>query len=85
MFQKLFTVLIFLFLFILGALLIKWPEEFAEQLLPGLAIGAVVVFLFLSWYLGYFTASQKPPVIFIIIIVFALIITFASGLYVGRR
>jgi len=84
-FQKFLAILVFVIFGLVVSILIAWPEEFSEKLLPILFVAAVVVYLFLSWYLGYFIGSQKPPIIMMIIGLSGLLIAFLSGLFLGSR
>ena len=85
MFKKFFAILILVLVGLVATLLLAWPEEFAEKLLPFLMVGGVAAYLFLSWYLGYFLGSQKPPLALILIATGALVVSFLSGYYMGLR
>lgn len=83
MFKKFFAIFVVAILGLVITLVLTWPEEFSEKLLPLLMVGGVAAYLFLSWYLGFFLASQKPPLTLLLFIIGALIISFISGYYMG--
>ncbi len=68
----------------LGTLVLAFGEEFAEKILPLFFAVTIIVYLFVSWYLGYFLSTQKPPFELVILAVIGLIIAFMSGYYMGR-
>lgn len=85
MFKKLFVILIITFFGLTGVMLLAVGEEFAERLLP-LFFGLIVLFyLVISWYSGYFIATQKPSPILIVFAVVVLIIAFFSGYFIGSK
>lgn len=84
MFTRLLILLTFTLIGILATLVLATGEEFAEKLLPILFVVTVIVYLFLSWYLGYFVSTQKPSLELTIVAVAGLIIAFMSGYYMGR-
>lgn len=85
-FARLFTILlVFVFAVILFTLVLAFGEEFAEKMLPLFMGGTVIVYIFLSWYLGYFFATQKPPQELITVAVVVLVIVFLSGYFMGSR
>ena len=84
-FARLFTILIFVLVGVLFAILVAFGEEFAEKILPLFMGGAVILYIFLSWYLGYFFAAQKPPQELITFAVVVLVIAFLSGYFMGSR
>ena len=84
MFNRLFVLLIFVFIGILGALVFAFGEEFAEKILPIFLIAIVLVYIFLSWYLGYFFSTQKPPLELVIAAAVGIAVAFMSGYYMGR-
>jgi hypothetical protein len=83
MFAKLFSILIFLLIGITVALLLFFAEDFSEKVLPVLMVGAIIIYIFLSWYFGYFVASQKPPLTLVLIGISGIIIAIVSGYYMG--
>ena len=85
MFIKLFLILLFLIAGIIVTLLLGFAEEFAERLLPVLMVGGVIVYIFLTWYLGYFLATQKPPLTLVVIGLAGIIIVAVCGYYIGTR
>ncbi len=84
MFNRLFILLIFVIIGILGALVLAFGEEFAEKILPIFFIVTVLAYIFLSWYLGYFFSTQKPPLELIIAVAAGIAVAFMSGYYMGR-
>lgn len=83
--NKLIFVIVFLIIGLIGVLVLASGEEFAEKLLP-LFFGVVIIgYLAASWYLGYFIATQKPSSVLIITALVAIVLTFFSGLYIGRK
>ena len=85
MFAKFFSILLIAIIGLLITLIIAWPEELSEKLLPWLFIGVMCIYMVGSWYLGFFLSTQKPPMVLIIIGSIVLILTFLSGLYIGNR
>lgn len=84
MFTRLFIVLILVFTGILATLVFAFGEEFAEKILPFFFVVTVLAYLFLSWYLGYFFSTQKPPLELIIAAFAGVVVAFMSGYYMGR-
>ena len=85
MFKNLLALFVFALIGTVVALVAATPEEFAEKLLPILMVGTVVVYLFLSWYMGYFIANQKPSVVLQYIAGIAIVIAFTSGYFIGHN
>lgn len=85
MFQKLLVLLVFALVGVIVALVLSYPEEFSEKLLPIVMVGIVVMALFVSWYLGFFLASEKPPLVMIYIGIAGLLIAFMSGYFIGGK
>jgi len=84
MFNKLIVVFIFAIFGLLVTLILSSGEQFAEKALPVLTLGGVIVALVLAWFFGYFLSSQKPPHLLTAMLLIALILSFVSGLYMGR-
>ena len=84
-FTRLFTILVFVFIGLLVAIFGAFGENFAEKLLPLFLGGAVAVYIFLSWYLGYFFATQKPPQELVTLAVVVIVISFLSGYFMGSK
>lgn len=85
MFQRLCVILTIGVVALFSVMLVATGEEFAEKLLP-LLFGVVILFyLAASWYLGYFIATQKPSIDLIIFGLAAIIISFLSGFFIGRK
>ncbi len=84
-FARLFTVLVFVFIGLIVAILAAYGEDFAEKLLPLFMVGAVLAYILMSLYLGYFFATQKPPQELIILAVVVIVISFLSGYFMGAR
>lgn len=85
MFKNLLALFIFALIGTVVALVAATPEEFAEKLLPIFIAGTVIVYLFLSWYMGYFIATQKPSVILQYIAGIGIVVAFISGYFMGYR
>lgn len=66
-------------------LVLAFGEEFAEKLLPVFFVGIVIVYIFSSWYFGYFIATQRPPLILIVAAAVVIAIAGVSGYYMGAR
>jgi len=85
MFTKFFSILLLAIAGLIVTLILAFGEDFAEKLLPVFLVGGLIVYIFLSWYLGYFIVTQKPPLILIIAAIAVIVVAVVSGYYMGAR
>ena len=85
MLNKLIITIVLLILGFTTIILVGMGEEFAEKYLPLAGVGIVIIYLFSSWYLGYFIATQKPPLTLIYLGLAGIIISFFSGFFMGSK
>ncbi|MEK9165732.1 MAG: hypothetical protein AAB525_02645 [Patescibacteria group bacterium] len=85
MFIKFFSILLLAITGLIITLILAFGEEFAEKLLPVFFVGIVIVYIFSSWYFGYFIATQRPPLLLIITAAVVIAVVGVSGYYMGAK